>query len=525
LPLGCVEGILHLRMVKASEPARTPRPDDRVADRYLVLEEIGQGGMGRVLAARNEATGKRVALKHLLDPDPTAAARFEREARAAGRIHHPNVVDVYDVIHDHGVMFLVMELLRGEPLSSVLKREGRLEIAEAVAVAAQVSRGVAAAHAEGVIHRDLKPANLFLCQRGSATHAKILDFGISKLVEPEGGHASTRSDIVLGTPHFLSPEQVRGGPVDTRADLYAIGAILYMMLTGRPPHDHAHVPALLVEIATSAPTPVDRLRPETPARLAQLVHRALAKDPEARWQTAASLVEALEEALDATAEDAARAPSAIDEPTRPVPSSKVATTPAPDTPAPAGTLASAAESPSVLPSSTSWRRHATWVAAGGLAAGGLAAVSLWLARAEATPARLDPSAEDAALTRSESSSSGPEAATTLTSSRVGASPETSDGTAPETDPRTSGPPVPDAPPVPTPATETPTGELVDARAASAGGRSRRRPTAPTGTVPEAASTSTDSTSTDSTSTGATTQEAGATVRSAHRAGELHLDDF
>lgn len=514
--------------------------DDRVGGRYLVLEEIGQGGMGRVLAARNEATGKRVALKHLLDRDPAATARFEREARAAGRIHHPNVVDVYDVLHDGDVMFLVMELLRGEPLSSVLRREGRLEIAEAVAVATQLSLGVAAAHAEGVIHRDLKPANLFLCQRAPATHVKILDFGISKLVEPEGGHAATRSDIVLGTPHFFSPEQVRGGPVDPRTDLYAIGAILYMMLTGRPPHDHTHVPALLVEIATAAPVPVDRLRPETPARLARLVHRALAKEPDARWQSAESLAAALQEVLHAAAVETTASPAALDEATRPVRSSEAAAglVAAPHTPAMAtpATATPAVAAPAGVAGSTRWQRRATWSAA----SAGLAALGVWMALADASPERLVTATDDASRALAEPRSVHSARATVLTQAVAGATVDLDERVTEAPEPSSVAPSMPEAEATATTAgpasapRETPdeptdeptvepneTGEPADARAASAREATRRR----SGLEARASATTRTTTETGAaTHTGAPpTREA--TTRSARRAGELHLDDF
>ncbi len=270
-----------------------PEAGTLVAGKYRVRRVIGRGGMGRVLAATNEATGKSVALKWILDESsPRASSRFAREARAAGRIHHPNVIDVYDVVEHEGSTVIVMEELHGETLAARLAREGRFAVDAALALAIEIGRGVEAAHAAGVIHRDLKPANVFLCD-GAEQGVKILDFGISKITEAQPADL-TDTGVVLGTPQYLAPEQVRSASdVDHRVDVYALGAILYEMLGGRPPHQHAHVPALLVEIATVAPRPIGLLRPDLSSSLSELVGRALAKDPDARFPSAGALVAAL----------------------------------------------------------------------------------------------------------------------------------------------------------------------------------------------------------------------------------------
>lgn len=344
-------GLCNAPPVHPPEQSPDPRswPGERIAGKYRVQGVIGQGGMGRVLAATNETTGKRVALKQLLEPSADAAARFAREARAAGRIHHPNVVDIYDVVEHEGATYLVMELLHGEPLSAVLARERRLSVAETVAIGIELARGVEAAHRDGVIHRDLKPANLFVCER-SPVRVKILDFGISKLVEPGESAAATHSGVVLGTPHYMAPEQVRGTKdVDHRVDLYAMGAVLYAMLTGRPPHEHRHIPGLLVAIATVAPSPVELVRPDVPPALAEIVGRALAKEPSGRFETAGAMADALR-AIAGGAAAAPAAPVAMHEvETLPTARAKLSAAKGPETGTPSASSAPPAERPPEVP--------------------------------------------------------------------------------------------------------------------------------------------------------------------------------
>lgn len=273
-----------------------PQPGDVVAGKYRIEGILGRGGMGRVLAARHTTTGKKVALKWVLDPDSgDAQERFAREARAAGRIHHANVVDVYDVLEHEGAMCLVMELLHGESLASLLGREKRLTAEVAIPIAIQIARGLEAAHAEGVIHRDLKPANLFLTEGHGESGVKILDFGISKILEGETSEPVTKSGAMLGTPHYMAPEQVMGmGGSDPRLDVYSLSAVIYEMLAGHPPHQHEKMTALLVQIATVPTTPIDALVPELPALLAGVIMKGLAKNPQDRFPSARALALALE---------------------------------------------------------------------------------------------------------------------------------------------------------------------------------------------------------------------------------------
>jgi serine/threonine protein kinase len=265
-----------------------------IAGKYRVRRMIGQGGMGRVVEAVHEAVGKPVALKWIHDERAEGATgRVHREARAAARVHHANVVDIYDVIEHDGATCIVMELVSGEPLHSVLARRGRLDVIEAVAISVEIARGIAAAHRAGVVHRDLKPSNLIVREPGAGVRVTVVDFGISRLDSRDDGATTGSGARFAGTPQYMAPEQVRAEHVDARADVYAMGAVLYEMLTGRPPHVNEHVSALLVEIATVAPTPAHVAAPDVPVALSDVVGRALAKRPEDRYADA----EAFERAL------------------------------------------------------------------------------------------------------------------------------------------------------------------------------------------------------------------------------------
>src|SRR5437870_10250892 len=203
---------------------------------YAVERKLGEGGMGVVYAARDERLERTVALKTMssLASDETARKRFWREARAAARINHPNVCQLYEIGEDGGELFIAMELLEGEALAERLRR-GPLSVSEALPIGLGILAALSALHARGVIHRDLKPSNVFLTPHG----VKLLDFGLARTSDPEltrslASVAETRSGIVVGTPRYMAPEQVRGEAVDGRCDLFAAGAILFEMLTGRP---------------------------------------------------------------------------------------------------------------------------------------------------------------------------------------------------------------------------------------------------------------------------------------------------
>jgi len=254
--------------------------------------------MGAVFAASNTLTGKRVALKWMLpvaSHNPELAERFLREAKAAARITHPNVVDIYDVGADGESQFLVMELLQGEALADRLARKP-LEPGELSQLLVPALRGLAAAHRAGVIHRDLKPDNIFLCDDpdGGPPRPRVLDFGISKLAT-DTVNALTQTGMIMGTPFYMAPEQIHGAKdADARSDIYAAGVIMYEMLTGHVPFQAQTFPALVYAIVNDRPTPVGTLAPRVPGALVRIVERAMARDPAERFDSVDSLIAELE---------------------------------------------------------------------------------------------------------------------------------------------------------------------------------------------------------------------------------------
>ena len=293
-----------------------PAPGDVVAGKYEIVEMIGEGGMGAVFAATHQLTGKRIALKWLLPELASkegAVQRFIREAQAAGRIDHPNVVDVYDVCEHEESMFLVMEFLRGESLSDALERGG-LTVQEVLAMVLPAMRGVCAAHRKGVVHRDLKPDNIFLCrdEQGNLREPKVLDFGISKISSSDGqvNPRLTKTGAVMGTPYYMSPEQIRGShEVDRRADVYAFGVILYEALTGEVPFHAETYSALILEIATGTPRRPQDINPNLPDALQDVVMKAMARELEDRFADIETLAHALEPFTDARFEIERRDPT------------------------------------------------------------------------------------------------------------------------------------------------------------------------------------------------------------------------
>ncbi|HMI90519.1 MAG TPA: serine/threonine-protein kinase, partial [Polyangiales bacterium] len=277
-----------------------PQPGDVVAGKYRVERALGAGGMGAVYRATHTVSGQAVALKWLrpkLAAEPRAALRLIREAQASARIRHPNVVDIYGVEEQDGKAFLVFELLEGETLREVLRR-GQLGVEECLALLLPALRGVAAAHAQGVVHRDIKPENLFVTRDpDDPTRAipKVLDFGISKLAadSPLVEGTLTATGATLGTPHYMSLEQLQGAEIDSRTDVYAFGVVLYECLTGRRPFESDSFAAIVVKAATETPLDPRLLRPELPAALCAVVLRAMARTREDRYPSVLALIDAL----------------------------------------------------------------------------------------------------------------------------------------------------------------------------------------------------------------------------------------
>jgi eukaryotic-like serine/threonine-protein kinase len=268
---------------------------------YRVERKIGEGGMGAVFAARNVRTGKPYAVKVLL-PElgrrKEAIARFEREARALAALGHAGIVGIHDfATESDGLAFLVMDQLEGEELGARIKRDGRLSPEHAVHLALEIASALAAAHALGIVHRDLKPSNVFLTRRdGQDERAVLLDFGLARSVhggEEEGLGKVTASGVVMGTPHYMSPEQAQGRPVEARSDLYSLGAILFEMLSGRPPFEGPSLAMLFALLVTTDAPTLASLGVSVDPALDALVHACLEKDPARRPASAADLVKRL----------------------------------------------------------------------------------------------------------------------------------------------------------------------------------------------------------------------------------------
>jgi len=292
---------------------------------YQVVSPLGSGGMGEVYKARDTRLDRTVAIKTLptdVADDPHRRERFRREAQAISRLSHPNICHLYDVGSQDGVEFLVMEYLAGETLAHRLLR-GPLPLQQALTVAAELAAALDAAHRDGVIHRDLKPANIMLTSDG----AKILDFGVAKWLSAGGDGATatipgalstvTAPGVLVGTIQYMSPEQLEGLAVDSRSDLFALGAIIYEMMTGRRAFAGDQSTTVIAAILSSDPPRLSSLNPLTPPMLDRIVTKCLAKDPARRWQSASDLRDELTWIAEAgaaaprTATSSRRAPTKI----------------------------------------------------------------------------------------------------------------------------------------------------------------------------------------------------------------------
>jgi eukaryotic-like serine/threonine-protein kinase len=284
----------------SQEPLKVPfAVGDLVAGKYEVTGLLGSGGMGYVISARHTELGEMVALK-FLRPEALAHAelveRFSREARAAAKIRSEHVANVFDVgTLEDGTPYIVMEHLAGKDLADYLHQEGPLPVQVAVEYIMQACEALAAAHAHGIVHRDIKPENLFLTQQAQGMHfVKVLDFGISKIALPRGKRDLVKTQMALGSPVYMSPEQIRrSDQVDARSDIWSIGCVLFELLTGVTAFDEPSLLELSAAILERDPVPLLTLRPDAPEELELILLRCLCKRPEERYQNVAELTNAL----------------------------------------------------------------------------------------------------------------------------------------------------------------------------------------------------------------------------------------
>jgi serine/threonine-protein kinase len=276
---------------------------DGLIGSYRLLGTIGEGGMGTVFVAEHVLLGRRAALKVLLpaySANQEIVARFFNEARALTAINDPGIVQLFDFGYDDaGTAYIVMELLDGESLAQRLRRLGRLQPIDALRLVKQCTVTLGAAHAKGIIHRDLKPENLFVVGDPAVTggeRLKVLEFGVAKLAGHDPGHSKTRTGLVVGTPVFMSPEQCRGGEIDARSDIYALGCVLFTLLTGRPPFDHESSGELIAAHLREPAPALSSLLPDVSPVLDAIVASCLAKSPDARFGSMQSLGEAIDRA-------------------------------------------------------------------------------------------------------------------------------------------------------------------------------------------------------------------------------------
>lgn len=255
--------------------------------RFLVVGELGRGAMGVVYRAEDPWLNRTVAIKTILmSSDPAVRAeyeaRFRQEGKAAGGLNHPNLITIYDIGREGDLAYMAMELLEGVELRDMMK-SGPLELPFVLDVLAQVADGLAFAHERGVVHRDVKPGNIMIV---GARRAKVMDFGVARM------HVSdieTQAGAVLGSPKYMSPEQVTGNVIDGRSDIFSLGVILYELAAGTPPFDAPEVGQYMMQIATATPVPPSVLNPALPPMVDLIVNRALEKNPDQRYQSAAEL--------------------------------------------------------------------------------------------------------------------------------------------------------------------------------------------------------------------------------------------
>lgn len=272
-------------------------PGTIIDDKYRVIRQLGEGGMGTVFEVEHTLLDRRVALK-VMNPDQVenerAVERFFREAKAASAIGHPNIIEIYDIGKEaDGTLFFVMELLQGESLESLLDRQDRLSTERAAAIILQTLSALHFAHEKGIIHRDLKPANIFLAVDIQGREVvKLLDFGVAKVKDPSGKQKKlTLPGAMMGTPRYAAPEQIKGkGNIDHRIDLWAAGVVLYELIAGKRPFEGESFSVVLSNILMETPTPLRETLPDVSSQLSRIAEKAMAKNPDERYQTAMEMI-------------------------------------------------------------------------------------------------------------------------------------------------------------------------------------------------------------------------------------------
>jgi len=269
-----------------------------INERFVVVAKIGAGGMGAVYRARQLGMNRDIAIKVLLrelTENETVLRRFHLEALAVSKLKHPNTIQIFDFGEtEDGLLYIAMELLEGRPLAKVLTDDKQVSVERSLHIMEQTAKSLREAHSKGIVHRDLKPDNIFLQSVGEdGDFAKVLDFGVAKVAEGDGQNKTlTKAGSIFGTPKYMSPEQSRGGDIDARSDIYAMGIILYELLTGRVPFNAENPLGILIKHLQEAPPPFQQVRPDLviPEQVERFVHRMLAKQTELRPQTAEAVI-------------------------------------------------------------------------------------------------------------------------------------------------------------------------------------------------------------------------------------------
>ena len=267
-------------------------PGMLLSERYEIIDRVGSGGMADVYKARDQRLNRFVAIK-ILKPeysnDAKFVSKFRGEAQSVAGLSHPNVVNVYDVGEDDDLYYIVMELVEGITLKRFIEKKGRLDVKEAIGIGVQIAQGMQAAHDNSIIHRDIKPQNIIISKEGKV---KVTDFGIAKAAT-----SNTITSNAMGSVHYISPEQARGGYSDEKSDIYSLGVTMYEMLSGKVPFEgDSTVTVALAHIQEEA-TPLDKIDPEIPHSLSKIVMKCMQKKPDMRYMTASALIADLKRAL------------------------------------------------------------------------------------------------------------------------------------------------------------------------------------------------------------------------------------